>query len=397
MLALRWHGPMRIRSSDSTEPLEGWCDAGSNQGVPLSQGRPCMSRTRSRSCSPAGGAAAGQPPAPSPGVITRTRSRSHSPVPTGSGVRPARLREIVKNARVPVHAEAGPGATLRVCAASVSASMERNPIRYAKPGTSSRLQQHSRSMLHLRKSLSHSIVSHESDSTERAALFPRQSSEPLAMLQKNKPSAQGGARGGGLGTRGRLLRDGGLASPQDAGGVERREELISASACAAVDKSDRIKDSMLRKLQRARRVLDTSTQRSVRDASATSHEREPQDEAGREAGQASGGRKDAARLVTKDLDQCRARLSSLVLANSFVKTLSSKKESVSPEAPPGPTNAEHEQGEEEEEEEEGQGTEMSDWALNQILMQYHTDDNADFLDWNVVQVRSRVILSIKKQ
>ena len=316
---------------------------------------------------------------------------------TGSGVRPARLRELVKNARVPLHAEAGTPAsrsTLKACAASVSASMERNPIRYAKPGTSSRLQQSSCSMLHLRKSLSHSIVSRESDSTERAALFPRESSEPLAMLQqKNKPLARGGAREWGLGTRGKLLRDGGLPSPQDAGGVERRQEVISASACAAVDKSDRIKDSMLRKLQRARRILDTSTQRSDRDVSASSHERDPQDEAGMEAGKASGGRKDAARLVTKDLDQCRARLSSLVLANRFVKTLSSKKESVSPEAP-GPTDAAPEQGEGEE---DSQGTEMSDWALNQILMQYHTDDNADFLDWNVVQVRSGVIHSIKKQ
>ena len=214
-----------------------------------------MSRTRRKSCSPAA------PSSPVPGVVPRTRSRSHSPVPTCAGVRPARLRELVKNARIPSREGPGLSSESLQSRGATSVGTDRNPIRYGKPATSSRLLQHSRSMVHLRKSLSLPIESQASDSSAGVSKESYKSLDPLAKLQK--PSARdavGDTGGGAMGVKGQMMQ-GRLPSPQDAAS-DAREEL-SGRARTAMDKSDRIKGAMGIITQAGRTSLLSSEGRSL--------------------------------------------------------------------------------------------------------------------------------------
>jgi len=317
----------------------GWARVG---GVGLAP----LTRTRSRSCSPARGG----------GGITRTCSRSHSPPAAGGGVRPARLREIVRNARTN---PPGPPAA------------ERIPIRYVKPLTAdapgpssgtSPPQLHGRPML--RKSLSHSFVSRGSDSVEgRAggmlqAQAQQRSEQPRGKLSvaRSGHGVRHAPRGPGRPARAATSEEEAASDVKGALGTHLERSRF------VMDKSSRIRDAMVRKLQRARHVLGAAG-----------------DDGDKDAGELDGDglqRKETVQNV-RSVDQFPARLSSLVLASGFATTITPCTRKTDTTSRP-PACSESTINDDE------HGMEMSDWKLDQILLEAHRVEK-DSVDWGMVQ------------
>lgn len=190
--------------------------------------------------------------------------------------------------------------------------------------------------------------------------------KPSVASSSNGVRAAPGGPGGpaGLATRGK----------EAASDAKGELETLRERERFAIDKSDRVRDIMLRKLQRARRVLH-----------ANNGDTDAVDPAGDELQQKEPPKAEQ-EIRPVNPRQGLARLSSFVLrgTSGFATTITpcaceSDKDVTSPETPLGPPAASEFVASDEE-----HGMEMSDWKLDQILLEAHQVEQTH-VDWGMVQ------------